>query len=137
MKTVVLVVDDDRDIRTSLVFLLEDEGYAVLEAADGVQALEMLRRQQRHLVVALDWMMPHLDGPHVLAAVEADVTLRRRHQFFFMTACNDQFQGAFAAYVSEHAIPVIPKPFDLTRLLATVRQLAHRLERERSVIEGA
>jgi CheY-like chemotaxis protein len=56
-----LVVDDDVDIRESLVELLQGEGYLAVGAANGAEALDLLRRQ-RSSVILLDLMMPVMDG---------------------------------------------------------------------------
>ena len=60
---IVLVVDDDRDIRDSLVEMLEDQGYLALAAANGVEALEVMRTStELPCVILLDLMMPMMDG---------------------------------------------------------------------------
>jgi CheY-like chemotaxis protein len=61
----VLVVDDEWAIADWLHALLGDEGYDVLVASNGKQALELLRRQKADLIVS-DFMMPILDGPGLL-----------------------------------------------------------------------
>jgi two-component system response regulator MprA len=58
----VLVVEDDADIRETLVMLLEFDGYRVAAVSDGLQALEWLSREQAPSLVLLDLMMPNLDG---------------------------------------------------------------------------
>jgi CheY-like chemotaxis protein len=58
----VLVVEDDRDVRESLVAVLEDAGYPVISAADGRAALDLLRAGPRPSVILLDLMMPVMDG---------------------------------------------------------------------------
>jgi CheY-like chemotaxis protein len=58
----VLVVDDDRDIRDSLKELLADAGYDVVAAENGKAALEVLRAGCRPSVILLDLMMPVMDG---------------------------------------------------------------------------
>ena len=57
----VLVVDDDKDIREAIGIYLRNEGLNVLEAEDGLKALELLERHEVHLII-LDVMMPRLDG---------------------------------------------------------------------------
>lgn len=57
----VLVVDDDVDIRFVVRMILEGQGYAVMEAADGAEALVRLR-EHRPCVILLDLMMPGVDG---------------------------------------------------------------------------
>jgi EAL domain-containing protein (putative c-di-GMP-specific phosphodiesterase class I)/FixJ family two-component response regulator len=64
----VLVVDDEPAIRSLFVRALRDAGYDTLEAADGVQALELLKRHSVALIL-LDSTMPRLDGAGVIRAV--------------------------------------------------------------------
>lgn len=61
MSECILVVDDDREIVRAIAILLEKEGYQVLKAYDGMQALELIAEQKVHLVI-MDVMMPKLDG---------------------------------------------------------------------------
>ena len=65
MKYVILVADDEAEIRDLLRLYLENSGYDVLEAADGLEALEILEKKHVDLAV-LDVMMPRLNGLHVL-----------------------------------------------------------------------
>lgn len=62
MEHLVLVVDDDRDIRDSLIETLEDHGYQASGAANGAEALAMLRSSPRPCLILLDLMMPVMDG---------------------------------------------------------------------------
>ncbi len=57
----VLVTDDDQDIRDGIEIYLKNEGYHVLKASDGVEALALLEKHEVHLIV-LDIMMPNMDG---------------------------------------------------------------------------
>lgn len=65
MKYVILVADDEAEIRDLLRLYLENSGYDVLEAADGLEALAILEKKHVDLAV-LDVMMPGLNGLHVL-----------------------------------------------------------------------
>jgi CheY-like chemotaxis protein len=58
----VMVVDDERDIRRGIADALELEGYEVVEAADGREALQKLRRSERPAAIVLDLMMPGMNG---------------------------------------------------------------------------
>ncbi len=58
----VLVVDDDKDIREIICDVLNDEGYRTVAAADGEEALELLRHGGPYCLVLLDLMMPVKDG---------------------------------------------------------------------------
>jgi CheY-like chemotaxis protein len=82
----VLVVDDDRDIRETLLLLLEEAGYAVTLAQDGREALRVLQASRSDCVVLLDMDMPILDGWSLLRAVQQDDLLARRLAFVIITA---------------------------------------------------
>jgi CheY-like chemotaxis protein len=69
---IVLVVDDDPTIRTIASELLRDDRHAIIEAADGDEALRVLDATQAELVV-LDMLMPNRDG------LETIIEIRRRH----------------------------------------------------------
>jgi CheY-like chemotaxis protein len=73
----VLVVDDDEAIRESLSELLGDEGYRVQTAANGAEALSLLRppSQLRPCVILLDLMMPIMNGQEFYAEQQRDPTL--------------------------------------------------------------
>lgn len=71
----ILVVDDDADIRETLNAVLSDEGFAVTTAANGIQALTLLRDGLRPAVILLDLMMPVMDGFQFRAAQRRDPTL--------------------------------------------------------------
>ncbi|MDO4514079.1 MAG: response regulator transcription factor [Lachnospiraceae bacterium] len=65
MKYVILIADDEAEIRDLLRLYLENSGYDVLEAADGLEALTILEKKHVDLAV-LDVMMPRMNGLHVL-----------------------------------------------------------------------
>jgi CheY-like chemotaxis protein len=59
----ILVVDDDAEIRETMIEVLQEAGYVVVGAADGIEALAQLRDpDDRWCVVLLDLMMPNMDG---------------------------------------------------------------------------
>ena len=66
----ILLVDDERAIRLAVRTALTREGMQVTEASDGSEALELLKKQQFHLVI-LDVMMEHVGGYEVLQAMRA------------------------------------------------------------------
>ena len=75
-RSVVLVVDDDYDIREALSDVLASEGYSVVTAADGDEALETLCGGIRPAVMLLDLMMPRVSGVEVIDALRKDESLR-------------------------------------------------------------
>lgn len=71
----VLVAEDDASVRLTISFVLEDEGFTVLLAEDGEQALELAQRESPD-VILLDQIMPKLDGKQVLTALRDDGATR-------------------------------------------------------------
>ena len=71
MEYTILIADDEKEIRELLRLYLENEHYQVLEAEDGQQALDLLRRQKIDLCI-LDIMMPKIDGYRVLREMRKD-----------------------------------------------------------------
>jgi CheY-like chemotaxis protein len=121
----VFVVDDDPGIRAVLRSALEAEDHAVLEAADGVSALERLRASPWSLVVLLDLRMPYLDGAGVLGTVAGDRVLALRHRFLLLTSTPLPLPPALGTLLACLNVPVVSKPFDVDSLLDVVAHLAH------------
>ena len=65
MNYTILIADDEPEIRTLLRLYLENENYQIIEAENGKQALELLKKEHVDLCL-LDIMMPEMDGYHVL-----------------------------------------------------------------------
>lgn len=123
----VMTVDDEPDIRTALHDLLADEGYEVLEAADGVEALRSLRATRSRYVVLLDYLMPKMNGLEVLRAVSADPVLMQRHAFILITANILSLRDEVRALLSQYGIPLLTKPFHWTTVIQAVEQANRRL----------
>jgi CheY-like chemotaxis protein len=123
----VMTVDDERDIRTALHDLLADEGYEVLEAADGVEALRSLRAAQNRYVVLLDYLMPRMNGLEVLQAVSSDSVLMQRHAFILITANILSLHDEVRALLSQYGIPLLTKPFHWRTVIQAVQEATLRL----------
>ncbi len=104
---IVLVVDDDAEIRETLSALLQHEGYTVLRAENGVQALEHLRRTHPDCML-LDLMMPVMSGWEVLEEIQDSEDLKLIPVVVVSAMCAP---GAKAC---------LPKPVDLDELLDVV-----------------
>ena len=57
----ILIVEDDKEIREGVQIYLQSQGYKVFQAADGVEGLEVLEKEEIHLAI-VDIMMPRMDG---------------------------------------------------------------------------
>ena len=127
MSTRVLVIDDDGDTRTTVRWLLEDAGYAVLEAADGAVALDLLHTRPDGLVVLFDYRMPRMDGAELLALAEREQGLLQRHSFICMTASPDDLPPMLSSLLARYEVPLLAKPFGIDELLVVIGQAAQRL----------
>ncbi|MFN8591976.1 MAG: response regulator [Thermomicrobiales bacterium] len=109
--TTILVVDDDHAVREALMLLLEDAGYAVCTAVNGMAALPLITPECPDLVVT-DLHMPGLDGLGLIAQVQSarpDLPILVVSAGIRMTVPSD--------------VPVVFKPFDVENLLSTVARL--------------
>jgi two-component system, OmpR family, response regulator MprA len=119
----VLVVDDDRSVRESLRRSLQFNGYEVVTASDGLEALETIAKQQRFDIIVLDVMMPRLDGLETCRRLRA---LGEEVPIIVLTArdaVSDRVSGLDAG-----ADDYLPKPFALEELLARLRALLRRAQ---------
>jgi DNA-binding response OmpR family regulator len=123
----VLVVDDEKTLRETVAYELEQEGYRVLTAADGREALEQFRAQRPDLVL-LDLMLPELSGMEVcrILRAESDVPI------IMLTAKSSEIDKVVGLEVG--ADDYVTKPFSLRELLARVR--AHLRRREATAGTG-
>ena len=112
----VLVVDDDPNIRRMIVAALRRDGYGFLEAANGRDALDMMRTEHPDVVV-LDLMMPVLSGWDVLHERQGDDELRRI-PVIIVSANRDP---EVATAVDSGICAFLPKPFDIGALSALVK----------------
>lgn len=76
MRETVLVVDDDEAVREAIADVLTLDGYAVLTASDGDEALRLLGNAPRPCVALVDLVMPRVDGWELLQSIAANPALR-------------------------------------------------------------
>jgi len=121
-KTRILVVDDEKDLVWAVQHSLSDEGWEVLTAYDGVEALALAWRHRPDLII-LDIMMPRLDGLQVCRRLRRDPTLAAVPILFLTvrSAIKDRIKG-----LDEGGDDYLTKPFELEELMARVRALLRR-----------
>ncbi|GAP43281.1 DNA-binding transcriptional response regulator, NtrC family [Lentimicrobium saccharophilum] len=110
----ILVIDDERSIRSTLKEILEYEGYQMDEAPDGMTALE-LAGKEKYDVILCDIKMPQMDGIEVL-----DRLLVMNDTPVVMISGHGNIETAVDA-IKRGAYDYIAKPLDLNRLLITIR----------------
>nr|WP_314446053.1 PAS domain-containing protein [uncultured Sphingomonas sp.] len=111
----VLVVDDDADVRGFVVASLEDLGYEVAEACDGVEALQQFRREPPDLVV-LDYLMPGMSGAEVAREIR---NARPEQPILFVSG----YSETDAIRAAAPGATLLPKPFRSEALAACVRKV--------------
>lgn len=119
-----LVVDDDTEITSTFKAILSSEGYEVATANDGVEALELVRRESFDLVL-LDLLLPRMDGWTVLEHVR-EIAPRTR----VVILCADVDPDGEVEAFRLGAVDVLLKPPDVHKLLRFVDELTRRPEAE-------
>jgi two-component system phosphate regulon response regulator PhoB len=121
----VLVVDDEQAIRAICRVNLEGDGFSVLEAKDGEEALATIRGQRPSLVL-LDVMMPGVDGWSVAERLAEDDRTRDIPVVFLSARAADEDR----LHAQElGAVGYVVKPFDPVELAAVVRDVLERVAR--------
>lgn len=122
MNECILVVDDDREIVKAIAILLEKEGYVVLRAYDGLEALDMLASNQVQLLI-MDVMMPRLDG---LSAV-MKIREKRNLPIIVLSAKSEDSDKVLG--LSMGADDYVTKPYNPQELAARVKSHLRRYTR--------
>jgi DNA-binding response OmpR family regulator len=116
----VLIVEDDPSIALGLRMNLEAEGYGVLSAEDGEQALDVVREEEPHLII-LDVMLPSMNGFEVLRTLRRDGHMMPIIILSARTGEMDKVTG-----LELGAEGYVAKPFSLAELLARIRAALRR-----------
>lgn len=122
----ILIVDDDEDIRDLLSYNLSKEGYKVLQASDGVEALEIAKEKLPELII-LDIMMPLMDGVEACRLMRLEPELAKAH-VIFLTARIEEYSEV-AAFDSG-GDDFISKPIKPRALVSRVNSYFKRSEKK-------
>ena len=107
----VLVVEDDRALRTLMVRTLTEKGYRAVEASDGMEALEKLATDSDIELVVTDIVMPRMNGVELAQELAASV----RARLLFVSAYGKEY--------TELPASLLEKPFSQAALIAEVERL--------------
>src|SRR5215210_6044907 len=113
----VLVVDDETAVRRFAVRVLQRDGYDVLEASDGAEAIDLLQsgKAEVHLIVS-DIVMPRMNGVELMQAVAAS------HSNVPVVLMSGYATAALSEMGIATPCSILPKPFPAERLLAEVHR---------------
>ena len=115
----ILVCDDDKEIADAIKIYLENEGYTVFKAADGLEAIAQLDQHEIHLII-MDIMMPKMDG------IKATVKIREEHQIplIMLSAKSEDYDKILGLNIG--ADDYVTKPFNPLELIARVKSQLRR-----------
>lgn len=115
----ILVCDDDKEIVEAISIYLKQEGYTVVPAYNGKEALQLAREQEIHLII-LDIMMPEMDGIHALLKLREDSSI----PVILLSAKSEDVDKILGLNVG--ADDYVTKPFNPLELIARVKSQLRR-----------
>ena len=115
----ILIVEDDKEIREGVEIYLRSQGYEVFQAADGVEGLKVLEREEIHLAI-VDIMMPRMDG------IQMTMKLREKYDFpvIMLSAKSEEVDKITGLNLG--ADDYVTKPFTPMELMARVNSQLRR-----------
>lgn len=125
----ILVCDDDREIVDAIEIYLQQEGYHILKAYDGEQALQMLGEQEVHLLI-MDVMMPKLDGIRATLKIREESSI----PIIILSAKSEDADKILGLNIG--ADDYVTKPFNPLELVARVKSQLRRYTELGNVVEN-
>lgn len=118
----ILVCDDDKEIAGAIEIYLRNEGYHVFKAFDGIQALEIARKERLHLII-MDIMMPNMDGVAATMKIRGEQNI----PIIMLSAKSEDYDKITGLNVG--ADDYVTKPFNPLELIARVKSQLRRYVR--------
>ena len=115
----VLIVEDDKEIREGVQIYLQSQGYVVFQAADGIEGLEILEKEEIHLAI-IDIMMPRMDG------IRMTMKLREKYDFpvIMLSAKSEEVDKITGLNIG--ADDYVTKPFGMMELISRIKAVLRR-----------
>ena len=126
--TNILVCDDDKEIVDAIEIYLVQEGYEVIKAYDGLEAVEILKKEQVHLLI-IDIMMPKLDGIHATMQIRENSSI----PIIILSAKTEDADKILGLNIG--ADDYLAKPFNPLELVARVKSQLRRYTELGNIIE--
>ncbi|MBP3594220.1 MAG: response regulator transcription factor [Lachnospiraceae bacterium] len=125
----ILVVEDDKEILEGIKIYLKNQGYTVFGAANGLEGLEVIEKEEIHLAI-VDLMMPKMDG------ITMTMKLREKHDFpvIMLTAKSEEIDKITGLNVG--ADDYVTKPFAPMELMARVNSQLRRYRKFMEALQG-
>lgn len=119
----ILVCDDDKEIVDAIDIYLSQEGYHILKAYDGLQAIEIMKKEEVHLIL-LDIMMPNLDGIRATRKIRETSSV----PIIMLSAKSEDVDKILGLNIG--ADDYITKPFNPLELIARVKSQLGRADKQ-------
>lgn len=121
--TTILIVDDEKKIRELLDLRLTDEGFTVIQAADGEEGVLAARKHSPDLIL-MDVMMPKMDGAEAVNALQQDPATKDIPVIFLtsMITKEEETSQAFGIQLNTKNHRFIAKPFETSSLIAEIHK---------------
>ncbi len=119
----ILIVEDDKEIREGIEIYLRNQGYIVFQAADGIEGLEQIKKEEIHLAI-VDVMMPRMDGINMMMRV---LELGYEFPVIMLSAKSEEVDQIMGLNMG--ADDYVTKPFTTMELLARVNSHLRRYGR--------
>lgn len=119
----ILIVEDDKEIREGIEIYLRNQGYIVFQAADGIEGLEQIKKEEIHLAI-VDVMMPRMDGINMMMRVRE---LGYEFPVIMLSAKSEEVDKIMGLNMG--ADDYVTKPFTTMELLARVNSHLRRYGR--------
>ncbi|MDO5517078.1 MAG: response regulator transcription factor [Clostridium sp.] len=125
----VLIVEDEKEICDAIGIYLKNQGYNVFKAANGIEGLEIIEKENIHLAI-VDIMMPKMDG------ITMVMKLRENHEFpvIMLSAKSEEMDKIMGLNIG--ADDYVTKPFNPMELLARVNSQLRRYKKYLNIVKG-
>lgn len=133
-KVKILFAEDEVDVRASIAAVLESEGYEVLQAENGKEALEIFNEKEPEIVIS-DIMMPEMNGYDLLKTVRESQDNSRNNVPFILLSALGQKEDIIKGVTLE-ASDYLVKPIDFDLLIVKINEKTASFKRNQQLIEG-
>ena len=116
---VILFVDDNADLASACQLSLREQGFAVMTASSGIEAVALCKEEAKAQVAIVDLKMPGLDGLETMAELRKQIPKLR-----IIAVSGQQLSPYFARLADLGVRHFVPKPFSLDALVFSIRELA-------------
>ncbi len=117
----IIIIDDEENIRSAVKLILEDEGFHVIEAEDGVAGLAAIMKSETPSIVLLDILMPRMTGNTVIRELANNPKILQKHAYIVITATLRRIEPDVVKLMKQFNIHAMQKPLEVIKLLSMIQ----------------